>query len=290
MSPKISENSILTIGIPVYNAEKTISKSIDSLLNQSFHNFILIISDNASTDLTEKICMDYTKIDPRIKYIRQENNLGLLKNWNFIVQNANTKYFMWAAADDFWKPDFIKKNIQILENDEGVVGSISKVGFTNQSNSDNLNHETGKSYNLVLNISGTYENRIKKSLQLNQATSVYAIFRTKKLQKSLVFREYGAYDLQIILNILEFGRLNVIDELLMIRLPGGTSSKSYIRTLLKNKIHLHQIIFPYMPVTSFCLRKLGFTFFIKNLFLFFRLNANGSYLIMLDILKILKNS
>ena len=78
MVTTVSNNSILTIGLPVYNGEKTISKSIDSLLNQTFQDFVLIISDNASTDSTQKICMDYTKIDSRIKYIMHENNLGLL--------------------------------------------------------------------------------------------------------------------------------------------------------------------------------------------------------------------
>ena len=274
---------VLTIGIPVYNAETTLSRTIDSLLKQTFQNFVLIISDNASTDSTQKICMDFTKIDSRIKYIRQENNLGLLQNWNYLVKNATTKYFMWAASDDIWKSDFIKKNLEILETNENVVGSISKVGFLDKNNPDHLPLET--SDNLVKNISGIYENRIIKSIKLNQATSVYAIFRTDKLQKSLVYSEYGSYDLQIILNILEFGSLNVIDELLMFREPGGTSSKSYIKTLLKNKIPLHQILFPYAPITSFCLQKLGLKFFLKNIFLFLRLNLNGSYLIMLDVLK-----
>ena len=290
MVTTVSNNSILTIGLPVYNGEKTISKSIDSLLNQTFQDFVLIISDNTSTDSTQKICMDYTKIDSRIKYIRHENNLGLLKNWNYLVQNTTTKYFMWAAVDDFWKPNFIKKNIQILENDQNIVGSISKVSFFKENNLHNPISEKTKNTDLVLTISGTYKNRIKKLLKLNMATSVYAIYRTDKLEKSLVFREYGAYDLQIILNILEFGSLNVIDEFLMFRSIEGTSSKSYIRSHLKLKISLDKILFPYIPITTFCLQKLGFKFFLKNIFLFFRLNGNGSYLIMLDIFKILKNS
>ena len=85
--------SLLTIGMGVFNGEKTISKSIDSLLKQTFDDFKLIISDNASTDSTQKICEEYAKKDNRIQYVKQKKNLGLLKNWNFLLENATTKYF-----------------------------------------------------------------------------------------------------------------------------------------------------------------------------------------------------
>ena len=283
-------STILTIGIPVYNAEKTIKKSIDSLLQQTYNDFKLLISDNASTDSTQEICEDYAKKDPRIEYFKHKQNQGLLKNWNYILKNANTKYFMWAAADDFWDPDFIKKNILILESDKNIVGSISKVNFSDNFERKKSNNEKGSSnYDLVFNVSGSYENRIKSYLKFNQATAVYAIYRTDKLQKSMVSREYGAYDLQIILNVLEFGNLHVIDEFLMHRLPKGISSKSYIISSLNNKIDLTKIIFPYLPITTFCIKKLGIKFFLKNLLLFSRINANGCYLIISDILQILRH-
>ena len=79
--------SLLTIGVPVFNGEKTISRCIDSLLNQTFDDFKLIISDNASTDSTRKICEDYAKKDSRIRYIKQKKNIGLVPNWNFILNN-----------------------------------------------------------------------------------------------------------------------------------------------------------------------------------------------------------
>ena len=121
--------SLLTIGIPVFNGENTISKSIDSLLKQTYDDFKLIISDNASTDSTQKICEDYTKKDSRIHYIKQKKNIGLVSNWNSILKESTTKYFMYAAADDIWDPQFVKKNLDVLESDENIVGSIGKVTF-----------------------------------------------------------------------------------------------------------------------------------------------------------------
>ena len=282
--------SLLTIGIPVFNGEKTISKSIDSLLKQTFDDFKLIISDNASTDSTRKICEDYAKKDSRIHYIRQKKNIDLVPNWNFVLKESTTKYFMYAAADDIWDPQFVKKNIDVLESDENIVGSIGKVTF-DLDFKNNQNIENHSIYpDLVLSMSGTYEDRIKSCLKLNQATPLYAIYRTDALQKSTVFRFECAFDLQIILNILEFGNLNVINEFLMNRSSQGNSSKSLVLNALNNKSRIYKIIFPYSSVTLLCLKKLGITFFLKNLFLFLRLNANGSYLIILDALKIIKNS
>ena len=181
-------------------------KSLKSLLDQTFQNFKLIISDNASTDLTQKICEDYAKKDSRIHYIKQEKNLGLVPNWNLILKNATTKYFMYAAVDDIWDPHFVKKNFDVLESDENIVGSIGKVTFDlDFKNKQNIeNHSIYP--DLVLNMSGTYEDRIKSCLKLNQATPLYAIYRTAKLQKSMVVHEDPVYDLQMILNILDFGK------------------------------------------------------------------------------------
>ena len=72
--------SIVIVGIPVHNGEKSIKKAINSVLNQTLQDFEIIISDNASTDLTKNICEEYAKNDIRIKYIRQKKNLGYVEN------------------------------------------------------------------------------------------------------------------------------------------------------------------------------------------------------------------
>ena len=286
--------SLLTIGVPVFNGEKTISKCIDSLLKQTFDDFKLIISDNASTDSTQKICEDYTKKDSRIHCIKQKKNIGLVSNWNSILKESTTKYFMYAAADDIWDPQFVKKNLDVLESDENIVGSIGKVTFDLDFSKQNQHYSSYVSQNdlhrdLVLSMSGTYEDRIKTCLKLNQGTAIYAIYRTDALQKCMAVWDDHPYELQMLIKVLEFGNLNVINEFLMHRSPQGISSKSFILNSLARKIRISKIIFPYFSTTLLCLKKLGITFFLKNLFLFLRLNANGSYLTTLDFLKLIKN-
>ena len=74
----------VSIGLPVYNGELFLKKALDSLLNQTYSNFELIISDNNSTDSTQKICQEYAKNDKRICYIHQEKNIGAFSNFSFV--------------------------------------------------------------------------------------------------------------------------------------------------------------------------------------------------------------
>ena len=111
----------LSVGLPVYNGEPYISQSIEALLGQSYEDFELIISDNASTDGTADICRRYGKQDSRIRYIRQPANIGLSPNHNFVVQQARGEYFKWAAADDLYARDLLKSCVETLDEDAGVV-------------------------------------------------------------------------------------------------------------------------------------------------------------------------
>ncbi|MGA7951628.1 MAG: glycosyltransferase family A protein [Thiobacillaceae bacterium] len=114
-----SSQPIVSIGMPVFNGERYIRDALDSLLAQTFTDFELIISDNASTDRTEQICRQYAAHDARIRYVRQSVNLGALPNFQFVLEAAVGEYFMWAAYDDFWKPNFIAHALPAM-NDKSV--------------------------------------------------------------------------------------------------------------------------------------------------------------------------
>ena len=88
-----SKNPVISIGMPVYNGEKFLRNKIESLLNQTFQDFELIISDNGSTDLTYKICNEYTKKDKRIIYFQQKKNIGGWNNFLFVLEKAKNEYF-----------------------------------------------------------------------------------------------------------------------------------------------------------------------------------------------------
>jgi glycosyltransferase involved in cell wall biosynthesis len=120
------------IGMPVFNGEKTIHRAIDSLLRQTFSDFELIISDNASTDETAAICRDYAARDSRIKYFRQKKNEGATTNFIFVLNQASADYFMWAAADDQWAPTYLWKCVDLLKGDVDAGFVITRYQVTSR--------------------------------------------------------------------------------------------------------------------------------------------------------------
>jgi glycosyltransferase involved in cell wall biosynthesis len=112
---------VITIGLPCYNSEKYLAQSIDSLLKQTFRNFVLIISDNASTDGTAEICRRYAAADARVRYVRNPVNIGMSGNFNSVFALARSKYFKWATADDYWDPELLADALAVLEADADIV-------------------------------------------------------------------------------------------------------------------------------------------------------------------------
>lgn len=114
--PKVS------VGLPVYNGERYLVEAIESILAQTYANFELIVSDNASTDRTEEIVRHYAALDPRIRYFRQAVNLGAAPNFNRVFELAEgSKYFKWAAHDDWIAPTFLEECVGQLEQNPDAV-------------------------------------------------------------------------------------------------------------------------------------------------------------------------
>ncbi|MDP2593100.1 MAG: glycosyltransferase family 2 protein [bacterium] len=117
--------ALVSIGLPTYNRATLLPKAIDALLNQTYKNIELIVSDNASSDDTEKIMETYANRDHRIRYIRQKQNIGGNPNHEFVVKQAKGEYFMWVSDDDWWDKRFVEELTNALESnpDFGVAMS-----------------------------------------------------------------------------------------------------------------------------------------------------------------------
>jgi glycosyltransferase involved in cell wall biosynthesis len=111
----------ISIGMPAYNGERYLRRVIDGHLRQTFTNFELIIADDASTDGTQAICEEMAASDPRIRYVRVQENKGATRNFNRVVGLARGEYFKWSAQDDFVDPTFLKKCLHVLETRRDVV-------------------------------------------------------------------------------------------------------------------------------------------------------------------------
>jgi glycosyltransferase involved in cell wall biosynthesis len=117
----MDSSPLVSIGLFVYNGERFIEETLRSILNQTFTDFELIISDNASTDRTGDIAQAYARRDSRIRYHRSEKNMGAGWNARRVYELATGKYFKQAAVDDLLEPDFLRRCVEILERDPGCV-------------------------------------------------------------------------------------------------------------------------------------------------------------------------
>ena len=120
-SPRVS------ICMPVFNGENFIEEALDSISQQDFEDYELIVTDNASTDATEAIVRRYAASDKRIRYFRNEINIGAAENYNLGFSHARGDYIKWAAHDDMLGPDFLKKMVRILDDDPTVSIAFARV-------------------------------------------------------------------------------------------------------------------------------------------------------------------
>lgn len=172
---------LVNIGFPVYNAEKFICQALDSLLNQDYEHFELIISDNHSTDSTEEICLDYRARDKRVRYFRNEMNVGAIKNFNKVFELSHGEYFMWHAHDDFKEPSYISSCLKIMEKYPNVILCCTDALLAEKGGYGRL-QDNFSTIGMSLN------RRFRKILWNNSCASIYGLIRSRVLRKTGLFR------------------------------------------------------------------------------------------------------
>jgi glycosyltransferase involved in cell wall biosynthesis len=199
----------LSIGLPVYNGEKFLAESLNSILAQSFENFELIISDNASTDQTEEICKTYAAKDKRIRYYRNERNIGCACNFNRVFQLSSGEYFKWAAYDDLHDPNFLKKCIDILDENSNIILCHTKTSFIDEEGNFLSNYDI----NLKTDLPKSHQ-RFYELLSKHFCYQCYGIIRSSALKMIPGMGSYGAADAILVLRLGLLGRFYEIPEYL----------------------------------------------------------------------------
>ena len=123
----------VSIGVPVYNGERFIRQSVESLLAQTYGDFELVITDNASTDGTEEVCRELVKKDKRVRYVRNEKNLGGPGNFRRVFALCSGEFHKWSTADDYWDPTVIEKCVAVLDREPDVVLCYPKSNLVDAS-------------------------------------------------------------------------------------------------------------------------------------------------------------
>lgn len=294
------KNPKISIGLPIYNGEKFLRKRIENLLSQTFTDFELIISDNASTDNSINICKEYMKKDSRIKLYEQDHNIGQFNNYNFVLEKSSGKYFAWIAADDLLLPKFLEKNLHILETNKNVVTSISKIRmFGNFTNTLKINKNDSifkKIKIKILNrtafmdcfpISGKYEDKVTSFLKTCRHSQVfYGLHKCEEIKKCMVFESFIGFDTFYALSLLKYGDIHVIDEILMETSDGGDSRKLGMIGISKMVNEgMYRYFFPWLPITKYSRKNIGTKLFLKNINFFINLNISGFFSFCIDVLR-----
>lgn len=234
----------VTVGMPVYNNSATLEAALQSLQAQTVQDLRIVISDDRSSDDTRSICEAYARRDPRISFVPQPANLGYA-NFKFVLDRAETPFFMWAAGDDRWARTFVEQNLRALKLDASLVASVSKVRFENGGEPAHLSRGT---YPLV---GGVREN-IAAFLRAPEDNSrLYSLFRAEVLKRSFPSRPFHAFDWAVSAATLLHGKHNEVPDVLMFR--DWTAPVRYTALVRKDHSSFGARAFPLLAMTRWLL-------------------------------------
>ncbi len=125
-----ASSPLVTVGIPTYNRPGGLERTLACITAQTYSNLAILVSDNCSADSAVlPVLQKYAALDTRVTFIVQERNLTLVPNFQYLMDNATGKYFMWAADDDQWEPNFIEVCVMAMEANSDVSICMTTMDF-----------------------------------------------------------------------------------------------------------------------------------------------------------------
>ena len=297
----MTSNPKLTIGMPVYNGELFIKKAIESILAQTFTDFELIISNNSSSDSTEKICQDFIDKDNRIQIHTQKKNIGIHRNFNFLLSKAKGEYFAWAAVDDYLDNDFMEKNLKILESDKSVVSSVGKIipYGVDSLEIDSTLVDTSVFPKFLKNfiksgrrrkmidagpVSGNMNYKIRTFFKITKSLGRwYGVHRTEQLKKCIIEKPFINVEVSVFLNLLRLGDFHEESSTTLYEFDEGISSRGIINMAKYSGHNLFETLFPFYPFTKWVIQNFGVSTFFRNFDILFKMNLGGEFALIVDI-------
>lgn len=116
-----TSDTLVSVGLPVYNGERSLERAIRSVLEQDHDRLELVISDNASADGTEEICRHHARLDSRVRYNRQPENIGLFRNFRRVLELSAGTYFRWMGDDDWLAPTYLSRSLRAFAEDDRLI-------------------------------------------------------------------------------------------------------------------------------------------------------------------------
>jgi glycosyltransferase involved in cell wall biosynthesis len=222
----------VSIGMPAYNGEATLRNSIDSLLVQSFEDFELIVSDNASTDGTWALVQEYMRQDPRVVGLRQPYNIGANGNYSAVFQAARGHYFKWASSNDYCAPQFLNKCVSYLDAHPQAVLVAPRTRLF-QDSAENFSEYTAD----IACLQPTPLERLThlgQHLALNNAFN--GLMRSDLLRRTCLVEHYPGADIVLMGHLALLGQIALLDEPLFYRRMDAATAT---RLMSLEAVHRH---------------------------------------------------
>lgn len=218
----------VSIGVPVRNGERYLETALSSLLAQTYQDFEVIISDNASDDATLEICRRLAERDERIRVLVSPRNRGAAWNYNRVAQAARGRYFKWAAHDDICEPTFLERCVQTFESaPDSVVVVYPRAAFIDESG-----RVTALDTDSMETTSRFPVRRLSHAVAtVNMANAVFGLIRTEALRATRLIDSFVASDYVLLVELSLLGQIREVPHVLQKRRQHARSSRAANRTL-----------------------------------------------------------
>src|SRR6476469_1217286 len=202
----------LTIGLPVYNGEEYLEESLDALLGQSYEDYELIITDNASTDGTPAICRKYVAMDARVSYHRLPENIGAAGNHNHVFTLASGELFKWASHDDLYGRTLLERCVEALDEHPDLVLAHSYTATIDSAGRIIEPYD----YRIPTDSPSAAE-RFRGLLYASGGDDFYGVIRSAALRNVKPHDSYHHADRTFVMDLAMQGRFHQVPDLLYFR-------------------------------------------------------------------------
>jgi glycosyltransferase involved in cell wall biosynthesis len=231
-SPVTHRPPRVTIGLPVYNGALTIEEAIRPLLAQTYTDFELLISDNASTDATQQLVERLARQDPRIRYVRQQVNIGANGNYSFVAREARGEFLKWCSASDWVAPTFLAECVAALDaHPEAVIAAPRTRLFTGTpSNSYDCKGD------VAILAEAPLERLVDMANRLHRNNAFNGLIRLAALRQTRLVEPYMSADMVLMGHLAMLGKFLLLDSSLYYR-RNEVSTSTSLQTLSERLKH-----------------------------------------------------
>lgn len=211
----------LTIGLPVYNGEAYLEETLESLLAQDFEDFELVVSDNASTDVTAGIVRSFADRDPRVRLIQNEANMGAVYNYNRLVADSRAELFKWSGYDDLLEPGYVSSCVAALD-----ANPAATLAFAQATIIDGAGRRVG-AYDEKLDVvaAAPWQRVTHLAWRFNLCNACFGVMRRDAMAATGLIRPYTSSDVTFLAEMAALGSFELVDRPLFLRRIHENSSR-----------------------------------------------------------------